>query len=196
MILTRLIPGLVCAALLSACGTTDPSAGKKVAQVPLADSMAVAEAAIKAGQTEKAMATLKDAARTHPADKAPWVRMAQVRFDGDDYGQAIVHAQQAIQRDGDDTLAHSIAAVSGLRVASKALADLTRKNNLSGTIRSEAQDLAKLLRASLGEEALVPGRNTRTAATPAERKKTSQTPATRAGARKQSASDDPFGSLQ
>jgi hypothetical protein len=118
--------------------------------------------------------------------------MAQVRFDGDDYGQAIVHAQEAIQRDGDDTLAHSIAAVSGLRVASKALADLTRKNNLSGTIRSEAQDLAKLLRASLGEETLVPGRNTRTAAAPPVNRKPAPAPA----ARKQGASDDPFGSLQ
>ena len=38
----------------------------------------------------------------------------------------------------------------------KALADLTRKNNLSGTVRTEAQDLAKLLRNSLGEEVLVP----------------------------------------
>jgi predicted Zn-dependent protease len=194
MILTRLIPGLVCAAFLAACGTTDPAAGKKLAQVPMADSMAAAEAAIKAGQSEKAIAMLKDAARAHPADKTPWVRMAQVRFDGDDYGQAIVHAQEAIQRDGDDTLAHSIAAVSGLRVASKALADLTRKNNLSGTIRSEAQDLAKLLRASLGEETLVPGRNTRAAAAPP--KKPASAPAASAGARKQGASDDPFGSLQ
>lgn len=194
MILTRLIPGLVCAAFLAACGTTDPAAGKKLAQVPMADSMAAAEAAIKAGQSEKAIAMLKGAARAHPADKTPWVRMAQVRFDGDDYGQAIVNAQEAIQRDGDDTLAHSIAAVSGLRVASKALADLTRKNNLSGTIRSEAQDLAKLLRASLGEETLVPGRNTRAAAAPP--KKPASAPAASAGARKQGASDDPFGSLQ
>ena len=76
------------------------------------------------------------------------------------------------QRDPDDTLAHSIAAVSGLRVASKALADLTRKNNLSGTIRSEAQDLAKLLRTSLGEEALVPG--SRTARTAAARRRRSR----------------------
>lgn len=194
MILTRLIPGLVCAAFVAACGTTDPSAGRKVASVPMADAMAAAEAAIKAGQSEKAIAMLKDAARAHPADKTPWVRMAQVRFDGDDYGQAIVHAQEAIQRDGDDTLAHSIAAVSGLRVASKALADLTRKNNLSGTIRSEAQDLAKLLRASLGEETLVPGRNTRAAASPPAARKPA--PAAGSGARKQSASDDPFGSLQ
>ncbi len=52
-------------------------------------------------------------------------------------------------------MANSIAAVSGLRVASKALAELTRKNNLSGNVKTEAQDLAKLLRTSLGEDVLV-----------------------------------------
>ena len=91
----------------------------------------------------------------HPVDKKPWVRMAQIRFDASQYGEAISNAQQALARDPNDTLAYSILAVSGLRVASKALADLTRKNNLQGSVRSEAQDLARLLRTSLGEEVLV-----------------------------------------
>jgi hypothetical protein len=86
--------------------------------------------------------------------------MAQICYEAGDYGQAIVNAQQALHRDPDDMVAHSVAAVSGLRVASTALADLTRKHNLAGTVRSEAQDLAKLLRASLGEGVLVPEAST------------------------------------
>ena len=193
MILTRLIPGLVCAAFLTACATTDTAPVSARAPAPLGETMAAADAALKAGRTDNAMSMLRDAARAYPTDKAPGIRMAQVRYDFDDYGQAIVLAQEAIQRDGEDTLPHSIAAVSGLRVASKALADLTRKNNLSGTIRSEAQDLAKLLRTSLGEDVLVPGRNTRNTAASPQKK---PAPAPSAGARAKPASADPFGSLQ
>ena len=46
-------------------------------------------------------------------------------------------------------LAYSLVAVSGLRVSSKALGDLTQKNGFSGSVRSEAQDLANLLRTTL-----------------------------------------------
>ena len=171
----RLIPGLACVALLSACATTDPS-GSARSHGSMADSIAAANAAAKAGQTDKAIGILQGAAQAYPADKTPWVRMAQIRYDADDYGQAIVLAQQALQRDSDDMVAHSVAAVSGLRVASKALADLTRKHNLSGTIRSEAQDLAKLLRASLGEEKLVPGGAQAAAPPPRRRRRSPDNP--------------------
>ncbi|HEY0490452.1 MAG TPA: tetratricopeptide repeat protein [Telluria sp.] len=150
----RLIPGLACIALLSACSTTDP-AGPAKPHGSVAEAVSAANAAARGGQRDTAIEILQGAAQAHPADKRPWVRMAQIRYEAGEYGPAIVLAQQALQRDSDDVLAHSVAAVSGLRVASKALADLTRKHNLSGTVRSEAQDLAKLLRASLGEEVLV-----------------------------------------
>jgi hypothetical protein len=45
--------------------------------------------------------------------------MAQMRFDSTNYGEAIVNALEALERDPDDTLANSIVAVSGLRVTSK-----------------------------------------------------------------------------
>ena len=154
--LKKLIPGIAVVALLSGCATTDqPSAAGK-SHGTLAEAVASANAAAKAGQKDKALTILHDAAQANPTDKTPWIRMAQIRYDAHDYGQAIILAQQALQRDTNDMVSHSIVAVSGLRVASKALADLTRKQNLAGTIRSEAQDLAKLLRASLGEEELVP----------------------------------------
>ena len=192
----RLIPGLACIALLSACATTDP-AGSARSHGSMTDSIAAANAAAKAGQTDKAIGILQGAAQAYPADKTPWVRMAQIRYDADEYGPAIVFAQQALQRDSDDMVAHSVAAVSGLRVASKALADMTRRHNLSGTIRSEAQDLAKLLRASLGEDKVIPGERPsgRTATTPPPKKPT-QAPVATSSAQSKPASNDPFEGLK
>jgi hypothetical protein len=92
---------------------------------------------------------LKAAAAANPSDKAPWLRMAQMRFEDKNYGEAIINGLAAIERDPDDMLAYSMVAVSGLRVSSKALGDLTQKNGFSGSVRSEAQDLANLLHSTL-----------------------------------------------
>ena len=151
------LPSLVCVALLSACASssTSPTAEAPAARTTsVKAAMAEANAAALSGRPDKAYALLKQASITYPNDKAPWVRMAQMRFDSNNYGDAIGNALEALRRDPDDTLANSVVAVSGLRLSSKALSDLTRKNNLSGSVRTEAQDLAKLLRTSLGEDTL------------------------------------------
>lgn len=188
---TRLMPAMACVALLSACATTGEGAGAVTKAATMETSIAAAEAAVAAGQPDKAHALLKGAGQAFPADKTPWVRMAQMHFDADNYGEAIVDALEALQRDPDDTLANSIAAVSGLRVSSKALGELTRKNKLSGDVKSEAQDLAKLLRSSLGEEVLVPR------AKPVSRPRPAATSTAAASAPKSaSSSSDPFGALK
>jgi hypothetical protein len=124
----------------------------------MAAAMADVDAAVMAGQNDKAYALLKSAGADLPdrqdAVGKRWPRCAST---APNYGQAIVDALEALERDPDDTLANSIVAVSGLRVSSKALADLSQKNNLSGNVRTEAEELAKLLRTSLGEEVLVAG---------------------------------------
>ncbi len=122
----------------------------------LPDLMAEAASATSAGKPDKASAILNDAAKLFPADKKPWVQMAQIEFDRANYGEAIMKALEALQRDQKDQVANSIVAVSGLRLSTKALADLSQQNDLSGSVKTEAQDLAKLLRESLGETALVP----------------------------------------
>src|SRR6266571_2862965 len=194
MTIQRLLPSLMCAALLSACAATGPGAGSLKAAGSIAPALADADVALKAGRTDQAFALLKSAGAAYPSDKAPWLRMAQLRFDAGNYGEAIVNALEALERDPDDMLAHSIVAVSGLRVSSKALADLTQKNNLSGTVRTEAQDLAKLLRASLGEEVLVPGAGKNTArAAPARKPVVAAAPAPVPKAT--SSGSDPFGAL-
>lgn len=155
MMSKRLMPLMIVGVVALAGCETIPKAGDGKSTAAVGEKVFTeADAAIAAKQEEKAYALLKSASAAHPVDKRPWVKMAQIRFNAGVYGDAITNAQQALERDPDDTVAHSIVAVSGLRVASKALADLTRKNNLNGDVRSEAQDLTKLLRTSLGEDKL------------------------------------------
>lgn len=153
---SRLLGAVACAIALSACGTTEPVVAQKPA-VPSMDAMlAKASQASSAGQKEQAVSLWKEAAAAYPADKTPWANIAQTRYDAGQYGDAIVSAQEVLVRDPNDRLANSIIAISGLRLSTRALADLSRQNNLSGSIRTESQDLAKLLRESLGEQVLVP----------------------------------------
>ncbi|MBD8531173.1 MULTISPECIES: M48 family metallopeptidase [unclassified Massilia] len=191
MMFTRLMPAMACVALLTACAAP----GEGSANVPKATmeaSMAAADAAIAAGDPAKAYALLKGAGQAFPADKTPWVRMAQMRFDSKSYGEAIVDALEAIERDPDDTMANSIAAVSGLRVSSKALGELTRKSRLSGNVKTEAEELAKLLRTTLNEDTLVGGGGKK----PAPRPKPTSTTTAAAPAKSGSGASDPFGALK
>jgi tetratricopeptide (TPR) repeat protein len=153
--LRRLLGGAACVLALSACSTA-PTIKTPVAAPTIADVMGKAAAADSAGQKEAAMTLWKQAAAAYPADKDPWTRMAQTKYDAGQYGEAIVNAQEILVRDPNDQLANSIIAISGLRLSTRALADLSRQNNLSGSLRTESKDLAKLLRESLGEEVLVP----------------------------------------
>ncbi len=190
---TRLMPAMACVALLTACGTTGEGSGSVAKGATMEASIAAADAAVAAGHGEKAYAVLKGAGQAFPADKTPWVRMAQMRFDSKNYGEAIVDALAALERDPDDTIANSIAAVSGLRVSSKALAELTRKNKLSGNVKSEAEELAKLLRTSLGEDVLVPSTTKRISP---PRQKPAGTTTTATAPKSAAGASDPFGALK
>lgn len=159
----RLFLCMACAAVVSACATAPPPKPPPT----LAALMAGADGAIKAGRNDSAAAWLTSAITAFPADKAPRLRMAQLQFECHNYGETITYAEQVLQRDPDDLLAHSLVAVSGLRVSSKALTDLAAKNKLTGDVRSEAQDLAKLLRANIGGDIIVPVKARTTRAAPA-----------------------------
>ena len=153
----RFFGATLCAIALSACSTPPKQAMQQQAAKPSLDAMmAKAAQANGAGQKEQAVTAWKQAAAAYPADKTPWSNIAQARYDAGQYGDAIVNAQEVLVRDPNDRLANSIIAISGLRLSTRALADLSRQNNLSGSIRTESQDLAKLLRESLGEQVLVP----------------------------------------
>lgn len=150
----RFIGAAVCAASLSACMTAPVV--QKPALPSMEDMLAKASQASGSGQKEQAVTLWKAAAEAYPADKTPWTNIAQTRYEAGQYGDAIVSAQEVLVRDPNDRLANSIIAISGLRLSTRALSDLSRQNNLSGSLRTESQDLAKLLRESLGETVLVP----------------------------------------
>lgn len=186
-----LVAGLAGVALLSGCATDGEVVRVEAPKAAtLKTVLADANGALAAGQADKAQTLLRSAATSYPADKAPWLQLAQIKFDRASYGEAITNAQEALRRDPVDTLANSIVAVSGLRVSTKALADLSAQNNLNGSLRTEARELAKLLRTTLGEDVLVPT----VAPPPPVRAKTA--PATRKGAAKSQSSNDPFGGLK
>jgi hypothetical protein len=151
-IIKRLYPQFACIALLTACAVNPPATPPAPKPVTMASALAEADAASKAGRNDNAYVILKAAAAANPTDKSPWLRMAQLRFEEKNYGEAIVSGLAVIERDPDDMLAYSLVAASGLRVSSKALADLTQKNGFTGTVRSEAQDLANLLHTTLKEK--------------------------------------------
>ena len=151
-IIKRQYVQFACIALLTGCAANQPVLAPAPKPVTLASALADAEAASKAGRNDSAYIILKAAATANPTDKSPWLRMAQLRFDEKNYGEAIVSGLAVIERDPDDMLAYSLVAASGLRVSSKALADLTQKNGFSGTVRSEAQELANLLYTTLKEK--------------------------------------------
>jgi len=148
---------LIGAATLAGCASDGSlQAGEKAGGQSLERMLADADRAAAAGQHEKALAALKAAAANYPSEKSPWLQMAQMRFDRGNYSEAIVQAQEALQRDPADKQALSIIAVSGLRLSTRSLAELNQQSSLGGSVRSEAQELARTLRNTLGEDVLVP----------------------------------------
>lgn len=161
------LAALACAAVLAGCAGTPAAPPAPPAPPTLAVLLAQAESAVIAKQEMRAVGILKQAAQLYPREKAPWLRMAQVSFDCLQYGEAITYAGAVLERDPNDMKAHSIAAVSGLRVSSKALRDLADKNNVSGPVKLEAQQLVKFLRSSIGGEIIPPIRKAAPAKPPA-----------------------------
>jgi hypothetical protein len=97
------------------------------------------------------------AAKNYPTSKEPWLKLAEDYFEAGNYGQAILAAQEVVQRDPADSLAAGVLAVSGLRVSAAALSTLReQQTTLNGGTRTEAEGLAHTLRELLGEPVLVP----------------------------------------
>lgn len=194
------------AALITGCTTTNPGPQTDDA---FKQSMSEAETAAKGGQQDKAIDLYQQIAKQNPTRDEPWVRIAQIQFGSEKYPQAILAAEEALQRDNADRQAKSILAVSGLRVARRSLQELRADSALAGDVKTDAQVLAKMLRDTLGEQVLFPGEQTakqpvRRVVRPAARRAApaaaeaanhgSAAPAAATGAA--SGSADPFGALR
>lgn len=158
------VAALVVGALwgLSGCATDSMSNRKDASEMaatvePMAEYLGRAQAVeADEGGRERARQIYRDAAKAHPTDKRPWLRLAQSYFDAADYGNAVLAAQEVVQRDATDNIAQGLLAVSGLRVSTAALSALRAQNNLNSSTRSEAEAMATNLRSVLGESVLVP----------------------------------------
>lgn len=147
--LFRVLGTAAIVASLAACSATAP---KAPAAPKLTDILAQASQAEKSGNTDAAVALWKQATVAYPADRTAWGAIAKTRFDAGKYPDAIVAAQEVLNRDANDKAAHSIMAISGVRLATKSVGELSRMNGFSGTLRTESEQLAATLKASLGIE--------------------------------------------
>lgn len=126
----------------------------------LTELMARAEgfAAVSGGREQERDA-YRQAAKAYPTSKLPWSKLGESYFESKDYGNAILAAQEVLERDPTDRAALGFLAVSGLRVSSHALFNLrTEGATANGSIRTEAEALAATLRGVLGESVLFPQR--------------------------------------
>ncbi|AOJ85671.1 MULTISPECIES: M48 family metallopeptidase [Burkholderia] len=168
--------------VIAGCASQPPAPTAEVFNKSLADADAVA----KSGDQDKALGLYQQLAKSDPTREEPWSRIAQIQFAQNHYGQAIVAAQEALQRDATDRQAKSVLAVAGLRIATQSLGELRQDASLAGDAKSDAQALAKQLRDTLGESALFPPEQrttkARTARRVIHRPKAGAAPATEAAA--------------
>jgi len=147
--------------LMAGCGSTAPtkSSSASVPALPtLQQHLDDAARAHAEGTRIKERAIYRSAAAAYPTSKEPWLKLAEGYFEESDYGNAILAAQEVLQRDSNDNVATSLLAVSGLRVSTSALKALRQQNNLGSDTRSQAENAAKILRDVLGEPVLAGGR--------------------------------------
>lgn len=129
--------------------------------------MQQAQSAQASGQRERARQAWRSATKAYPTQKSPWQSLAQDYFEAADYGNAILAAQEVLQRDNDDALAHSVLAVSGLRLSTVSMLALRDRPSYSVGSRDEALGLTRAMREALGEPAASPVRAEAPVAAPA-----------------------------
>jgi tetratricopeptide (TPR) repeat protein len=153
-VITTLSGVVLACGVIAGCATQD----NNLAASPDAFNKALADAdtAAKGGDQDHAIALYQKLAAADPTREEPWSRIAQIQFQQQHYGQAIVAAQEALQRDQSDRAAKSVLAVAGLRIATQSLGQLRQDASLQGDAKSDAQALAKQLRDTLGEDSLFP----------------------------------------
>ena len=142
--------------MLSGCATQNATSTKVDFSELMTQSSLNVDSLLEKGKQDDAVKVLTDLAAKNPSRKEPWLKMAKVHFNAENYAQAIVAAEEVIQRDAENREAKTIRAVSGLRVAAKSLNDLKNDVELSGEARPDALGLAKVMRETLGEDVLVP----------------------------------------
>lgn len=125
---------------------------------------------------EAVVADLEKLAKRTPTSALPWSRIAKIRFDQEQYGPAIVAADEALQRDPDDFVAKSIRVVGGLRLALQGIMEMKENALLVGNAKTDAVTLAKAMREALGRDLFPPARYASPPPTPAAQPQPAATP--------------------
>lgn len=163
---------LIAAALsLGACATGNPD-GKLTDLPPMDKLLESADQTLASGDRDAAVKQYTQAAAANPTSAKPWVKIAQTEFEANNYPATIQAADEAMKRDTTSKEAKALAVVASLRVAVQALADMRKDVQLRGTTRSEAEQLAKSLRETLGQDVLVPTAAEKPATPPAKPRST------------------------
>lgn len=178
----RLLSLLSCALLiaLTGCATTAPvESPEQVRARHLGEAVAQVEALQAAGKKVEAVAVMARFVELYPDSGDGWLQISRMNFDAGEYGAAIVAAEKVLGLKGDHRVARSVQAVSGLRIAAEALSALRDDEEMTGSARADAVNLARVLRETLGESVLV---RPRTQAAPRPAARPPQQPAARAPA--------------
>ena len=155
----RFLSALALAALAACSTVPSPSVAPPQpapAVVSMDEWMARGDAALQESDHTKARDAWRSAARDYPTAKQPWLKLSEDYFNAADYGNAVLAAQEALQRDPHDRLANSVLAVSGLRLTAGSLAALRDDGAYAVGSRDEAVAVTHSLREALGEPVLVP----------------------------------------
>jgi tetratricopeptide (TPR) repeat protein len=152
---------VICVGALVACASSPPPAPTPVvapaSPATLPELMQRADASAKEGRRELSRLQYREAARAHPNSAAPWSKLAEDYFESGDHGNAILAAQEVVQREPQNVVAHSVLTLSGLRVSNTALVALReQQSGVPGITREQALALSRSLREALGETVLAP----------------------------------------
>ncbi|MFJ1302735.1 hypothetical protein ACILG0_22470 [Pseudomonadota bacterium AL_CKDN230030165-1A_HGKHYDSX7] len=151
MSLSRLLVCAGIAVVMAGCATVQPQSEDDYRK-----SIAAAEKTLEQKGADQAVAQFEEIAVKNPSKGEPWSYIAKIRFDQQKYGQAIVAADETLNRDPQDFVAKTVRAVGGLRVAMQSLADLREDTLLAGNARADAVALAAAMRETLGQDVLFP----------------------------------------
>src|SRR5260370_42635963 len=153
-LLVKLSGVVLACGVIAGCATQ----GNNTATTPEAfnKQLADADTVAKGGDQDRAISLYQQLSKSDPTREEPWSRIAQIQFTQGHYVEAIVAAQEALQRDQTDRQAKSVLAVAGLRVATQSLRELRQEGSPAGYAKATAQAPAKPLAHTLRAATLFP----------------------------------------
>src|SRR5260370_1992552 len=134
-LLVKLSGVVLACGVIAGCATQ----GNNTATTPEAfnKQLADADTVAKGGDQDRAISLYQQLSKSDPTREEPWSRIAQIQFTQGHYGQAIVAAQEALQRDQTDRQAKSVLADAALPAGPPSLCQRAQQAPLAGGYASD-----------------------------------------------------------